>query len=104
MQIIIYVDCILFNNDAKKMNDQNLWFSHEKNEILPKIYCLVFNKIGCAQLYMMVNSHAYYCSCWLYIIQEFLVKIEFSIKTEILPKIKHSISMKIGYAQLHYDG
>ena len=57
---------------------------------------------GCAQLCIMVNSNAYYCSCWLYTIKEFLVtKLNSQYKTEILPKIKYSISMKIGYAQLH---
>ena len=71
MQIIINVDCILFNNDAKNELLKFVIFT-QKNEILPKKFCSVFMKIGCAQLYMIVNSHAYYCSCWLYIIQEFL--------------------------------
>ena len=51
---------------------------------------------------MMVNSHAYYCSWWLYTIQELLVRILNSQwKLRFYPKIKHSISMKIRYAQLY---
>ena len=71
MQTITFIGCILF----KYIKDIILKMCDflTKNEIVPKIECSVFIKIEYAQLYMMVNSHGNYKSCWLFIIQEFLL-------------------------------
>ena len=52
--------------------------SRQTADILPNMYCSIFMKIRCAQLYMKVNSHAYYCSCLLYTIQDFTQKNPFN--------------------------
>ena len=45
MQIIIYVDCILFNNDGRNEFSKFVIFK-QKNENLSKIKSSVFMKIG----------------------------------------------------------
>ena len=93
----------------KRYNSKNVWFSDKKTEIVPKIKCSVFMKIEYAQLYMMVNSHGNYKSCWLFIIQEFLLtKLNSQNvwlsdkKLRFYPKLKIQFSWK--YSMHNYIG